>query len=114
MTDERREDARMREIIERVSEQAAAKATGAAVPAAIETTLKSFGFDTSDPVTIQKNQAFLNESRQRCERFYGTMWDQMIALFWRVLKIVLVLGLLALAAKLGLQVDALNSLFGAG
>lgn len=110
MTEERREDARMREIIDRVAEKTAT----AAVPAAIKTTLQSFGLDTSDPVTIQKNMAFLNESRQRCEKFYGTMWDQMIALFWRGIKIIFFLGLLALLAKFGFQVDGLDVLFGAG
>lgn len=110
---ERREDERMREIIERVANASADRAAANAVPKAIETTLKSFGFDTSDPITIQKNQAFLNESRQRCEKFYGDMWNSMTAFIWKTIKVLMIAGAIAILGKLGLEIDAVRAFIAA-
>lgn len=107
---DRRDDERMRDIIDRVSEQAANKAATVAVPQAIATTLKSLGMDTSDPLTIQKNMAFLNESRMRCEKFYSEMWNRMTGAMWTIIKVIVAAGIVAILAKFGFQVDAFSAL----
>lgn len=100
---ERRTAEETREIIDRVAEQAAKKA--------VRTTFSSLGLDTSDPIKIQKNMAFLDESRERCEKFYGEMWNNMTTTLWRVVKIIFVLGILAGLAKLGFSIESLKPLF---
>lgn len=102
---ERRSDEETRELVNRVAKAAASEA----VPQAIETTLRSLGLDTGDPLTMQKNMAFLDESRKRCEKFYGAMWDNLNAMAWRGVKIVFCLALLGGLAAMGLNIDGMKS-----
>jgi len=106
----RRDDGSTRELIDRVANKAARQAAQEAVPTAIEAAFKSLGMDATDPLTMQKNMAFLEESRKRCEKFYGTMWDNLTALFWRVIRWFLILAAVGLLAAMGMKIDAINAL----
>jgi len=100
---ERRNNDDMRALLDRVAERAAKASAAEAVPQAIEMTLKTFGFDTDDPLKIQKNMAFLDESRQRCEKFYGEMFNNFTKFAMWGVKIVFIAGVIAIAARFGLD-----------
>ena len=95
---ERRDDQETREMIDRVARHA------------VQTTMQAFGFKTDDPTEIQMDMAFVRQSRQRCDKFYGTMWDNLTALFWRGAKVMALLALLGALAAFGLNLDGFRAM----
>lgn len=107
---ERRHDQSTREMIERVAREASSHTAQQVVPQAIETTLQAFGFKTDNPTDTQMDLAFLRQSRMRCDKFYNSMWDNLNALAWRVVKVVIILAVLGGFAALGLYVDGMRAM----
>lgn len=105
MTDERRADQDLREVIDRVAKSAAQEGGKSG---AIEV-LQSLGVNTNDPTEAQKDFAFLRANRQRCDAFYNGMFRNVVSALTKLFLAIIALGTLAL---LGFNPEMIKSLLG--
>lgn len=105
MTGERRADADLREIIDRVAKSAAQEGGRSG---AIEV-LQSLGVNTKDPTEAQKDFAFLRANRERCDAFYSGIFRNVVGAVTKLAIAVIVLGALAL---FGLNPEMLKGVLG--
>lgn len=105
MTDERRADPDLREVIDRVAKSAAQEGGKSG---AVEV-LQSLGVNTKDPTEAQKDFAFLRANRERCDAFYNGMFRNVVGVITKLVVAVIVLGFLAL---FGLNPEMLKGILG--
>lgn len=99
---ERREDEATRETI-----NLTVAAVERVIPKVLDETLTRMGFDTSDPLANQHDQAWVRANRVRCQKFFEEGFQRFISAAWKAFWIIIILGVVAL---LGGNLDMLKGL----
>jgi hypothetical protein len=122
----RQQEELIADAVRQACDQVADRVVQETVPVAIERTFQKFGIDTTDPVAVQGDMAYLREAaqrardpevladraftretRHRCEKFWSQFYS---AILQTAVKFILLAFLAGTAATIGLNLDSIIGL----